>query len=304
MSASFILPAVAPFRLDLTVWALRRRNSNLIDQWDGKHYIRLFNLENQTIKVLVGQNNDKKNPSILVSTNIRISKKIQNELSCLLVSMLGLTQDMRGFYRIAKQDLQLKPLMMKFKGVKPPRFPSIFEALCNAIACQQLSLDAGLQILNRFAQNYGKCIHHNESIYYAFPRPQDVAHCNSEELRKLGFSIKKSETLIRIANNILEQKVEWDNLVNLSDMDAMKFLCSLKGIGRWSAEYTLLRGLGRIHLFPGDDIGAHRNLQKYLHFRGTINHARVNKILSHLYPYAGLVYFHLVLQTLAEKNWL
>jgi 3-methyladenine DNA glycosylase/8-oxoguanine DNA glycosylase len=32
---------IAPFRLDLTVWALRRRRRNAIDRWDGVTYRRI-----------------------------------------------------------------------------------------------------------------------------------------------------------------------------------------------------------------------------------------------------------------------
>jgi DNA-3-methyladenine glycosylase II len=38
----------------------------------------------------------------------------------------------------------------------------------------------------------------------------------------------------------------------------------LKGIGRRSAEYILLRGLGRLNVFPGDDIAAAKNLRQWL----------------------------------------
>lgn len=37
-SLTFVLRPIQPFRLDLTVWALRRRPPNLIDRWDGTIY--------------------------------------------------------------------------------------------------------------------------------------------------------------------------------------------------------------------------------------------------------------------------
>jgi len=41
-------------------------------------------------------------------------------------------------------------------------------------------------------------------------------------------------------------------------------LTSLRGIGRWTAEYVMLRGLGRLHVFPGDDVGARNKLERLL----------------------------------------
>lgn len=55
MHTSFLLHPVQPFRLDFTVWALRRRNKNIIDLWDTKYYTRLFFIDNQLIKVSIKQ---------------------------------------------------------------------------------------------------------------------------------------------------------------------------------------------------------------------------------------------------------
>jgi hypothetical protein len=35
---TFALRPIPPFRLDLTVWALRRRARNMIGRWDGSTY--------------------------------------------------------------------------------------------------------------------------------------------------------------------------------------------------------------------------------------------------------------------------
>lgn len=39
---SFPLKPISPFRLDLTVWALRRRPDNVVDRWDGQTYCRVL----------------------------------------------------------------------------------------------------------------------------------------------------------------------------------------------------------------------------------------------------------------------
>ncbi len=301
MHTSFLLNPVLPFRLDYTVWALRRRSKNIIDQWDGKRYTRLFFIEGQLIKVSVEQKNKK---DILVSTNKKINQEIQIELTQLLEMMLGLNRKLLGFYRIAKQDTHLASLTIQFKGLKPPRFPSIFEALVNAISCQQLSLDAGLQIQNRFAQYIGKRISDAEGTFYAFPTPKDVAKCSVTELKKLGFSTNKCNTLIDLSSKIVANKGLFDNLENQSNDDIVKFLCQFKGIGRWSAEYVLLRGLGKIDMFPGDDVGAAKNLQLLLHCKNKLNYQQISKITENWYPYAGFIYFHLLLQKLDNKGLL
>lgn len=50
-------------------------------------------------------------------------------------------------------------------------------------------------------------------------------------------------------------------------------------MGRWTAEYVLLRGFGRTHVFPGDDIGARNNLARGLKLRTVLDYERVKRIV-------------------------
>lgn len=301
MHTSFLLHPTPPFKLDYTVWALRRRSKNCVDLWNNERYTRLFFIENQLLKVDVKQKSDK---DILISTNKQISPKIKKELIRLLEMMLGLNRNLDNFYRIAEQDPYLTPMVMQFRGLKPPRFPSIFEALVNAISCQQLSLDAGLQIQNRFIQHAGKTIKDTEGTFYAFPVPKDVASCSITELKTLGFSTNKCRTLIELSSRIIADETLFVNLEDRTNNEIVKFLCQFKGIGRWSAEYVLLRGLGKIDTFPGDDVGASNNLQLLLDIKTKLDYEHISTITKKWYPYAGLIYFHLLLQKLNNKGLL
>ena len=51
-----------------------------------------------------------------------------------------------------------------------------------------------------------------------------------------------------------------ERLEPLADQAVVKKLQNLRGVGRWTAEYALLRGLGRANVFPGDDVGARNRL--------------------------------------------
>jgi DNA-3-methyladenine glycosylase II len=70
--------------------------------------------------------------------------------------------------------------------------------------------------------------------------------------------------MIELARSVAPRRLDLDELENLDDAAAVARLRSLRGVGRWTAEYVLLRGLGRLHVFPGDDIGARNNLQRWL----------------------------------------
>jgi DNA-3-methyladenine glycosylase II len=292
---------MAPFRLDLTVWALKRRSRNIVDQWDGVCYTRVFSIKNLPIKVEVQQKKGKSEISVVAYTHHLIADP-KLEISRLLNMTLGLEIDLRWFYKLTKYDKVLHPLVLKYKGVKPPRLPSIFEALVNAIAFQQFSLEAGFSLLNGLIVKYGKPFKEKDSICYAFPEPYELMNCTVNELMSIGFSQNKSKTLILIASTIFHHEETLSNLDELSNEDIVQLLSNFKGIGRWSAEYVLLRGLGRTEILPGDDVGIHKSLIGLLSLRKKPDYNKIKKIEKKWYPYAGLIYFHILLRKLSENK--
>jgi DNA-3-methyladenine glycosylase II len=73
-------------------------------------------------------------------------------------------------------------------------------------------------------------------------------------------------------------------------------------VGRWTAEYVMLRGLGRLDIFPGDDVGAHNKLRRFLQIDTELDYGSVKQLVAPWYPYAGVVYFHLLLDSLSQTG--
>jgi DNA-3-methyladenine glycosylase II len=187
--------------------------------------------------------------------------------------------------------------------LKPPRFPTLFESLANAIACQQLTLTVGIELLNRLAVTFGR-LAPGTSGSHAFPEASDMVGVDPGALRTLGFSGQKSRALIDIADRVDDATLRLEDIMGLDDDAAMAKLQALRGIGRWSAEYVLLRGLGRLDVFPGDDVGARNNLRRRLGITSPLDYARVRGITARWAPYSGLVYFHFLLAGIDDAGWL
>lgn len=288
-----------PFRLDFTVWALRRRGRNLIDCWDGSLYRRVLVLDGVPVPVSLGQIGSSERPSLLVNANA--PPNLHSGLTKSLTRMLGLHVDLNPFYAMAMRDRRLAPLVEQFRGVKPPRFPTVFEGFVNAVACQQLSLTVGIELLNRLATQFGLSPETDVS-QHAFPRPEDVVHIDPNRFRQLGLSHNKARSILELANLIVSGHFDAGALEKANNSVAQEQLCGLRGVGRWTAEYVLLRGLGRIDVFPGDDVGARNRLATWLRRREELNYQTVERIVAPWRPYAGLVYFHLLLAGLAESG--
>jgi DNA-3-methyladenine glycosylase II len=162
----------------------------------------------------------------------------------------------------------------------------------------------GILLLNRLSAACGLAFKKREEVRYAFPRPEDLAAASPETVRSLGFSGAKTRALLELGREISSERLDLEAFADLSSEQAVSRLVELRGVGRWTAEYTLLRGLGRIDLFPGDDIGARNNLERWMRLRGPLDYAGVAHVVSRWKPYGGLIYFHLLLDSLARAGLL
>jgi len=300
---TFSLDPTPPFRLDLTAWALRRRPQNEVDFWDGETYRRVLVIRRKPVLVSVTQTGGVDRPRLQV-TAIGSHGDAKNALVLALERLLGLRIDLTAFYALAAKQRRLHDLSTRFRGVKPPRFPTVWEGIVNGVACQQLSLTVGIILLNRLSSACGLAFTGRNGVSYAFPRPEDLAGSAPETVRSLGFSGAKTRTLIELSREISERGLDLESLAELKNDQAVSRLVELRGVGRWTAEYALLRGMGRLDLFPGDDIGARNNLEQWMHLRKPLDYDRVAHVLRRWKPFGGLVYFHLLLDRIAKAGYL
>lgn len=305
MNISFSLKPTPPFRLDLTVWTLRRRANNITDQWNGSAYCRVLVQNGEPLRVRVSQVGPADSPRLLVHLEgRRITRETRSLATRSLERLLGLRIDLTDFYRLADRDPRLGSLVHHFMGVKPPRLLTLFEALTNAIACQQITLSLGITLLNRLVESHGTSLQADGEQAHAFPEPQALVNVPPAQLQKLGLSRQKAAALVALARAGVAGALDPKKLAGMDDATAVQYLTQLRGIGRWSAEYALLRGLGRLDLFPGDDVGARGNLVRWLKLGHDLDYAQVQRVVARWQPYAGMVYFHLLLKRLEETGTL
>jgi DNA-3-methyladenine glycosylase II len=289
--------------LDLTVWALRRRSRNRIDRWDGTTYRRVVVVGGRPTDLAITQGGTLATPEVIVEVTPPLQTPDDEALVRALVDrLLGLQIALDDWYLTSTRDSRLRLIADKFKGLKPPRFPSVFEALVNGFACQQLSLEVGLELLNRLAA-IGK-VHADTSEIAAspFPSAHDLAVLRPEQYRAIGFSRQKTLAIRELATAVSRGQLDLERLSREDEPVARGQLLTVHGVGRWTAEYVLLRGLGRLNVFPGDDVAAQNGLARWLGRAEAMDYQDVAQAVRRWQPYAGLVYLHLLLEGLSHAG--
>lgn len=256
----------APFHLEATVRVLQRRPSNLIDVWEHDRYLRMLTIEDQPALVEVRNRGSIDQPDVRycilsgdtsAATSLVVAQSVRR--------ILGLDADPTRLQQLAETDRTLDATVLALRGMRPPRFPDLFESFARVIPFQQLSLDAGVAIVGRLVGRFGEDLEHEGHCYHAFPTTQAIAHARLDRLRSCGLSAKKAQTLRFLARAIDSGELNEGQISGMSTSDALKSLIALPGIGPWSAGLVMLRGLGRMDVFPPGDVGAARGLGALLH---------------------------------------
>lgn len=157
-------------------------------------------------------------------------------------------------------------------------------------------------LLNRLTATYGLPFDDGQAAFVAFPEPEALATASVERIRTLGFSHQKARAMIDLAIALAEKQRDFSLLEGMTNEAVCTSLSSLRGVGRWTAEYVLLRGLGRLDTFPGDDVGAQKNPHQLFHLEEKPSYEKVKELTSPWHPYAGFGYFHLLLGKLDKQG--
>lgn len=280
----------APFRLDLTANVLRRLSTNVVDLFDGTTYRRLIG--NAATPALL---------SVTQTGPAELTVDVDGgayDADVLVGRLLGVDADLTPFYRAAGGVAWLAPLVAGARGVKPPRYPTIWEACVNAIVYQQVSIHAAGAILRRVIERHSAPVAVGSDRLYAFPGPQTIVDADAEELRGLGLSINKVVSVRAVARAILEGEIDEASLALLPTPELMTALVAHRGIGPWTAAVIALRGFGRLDLFPMNDSGVARSVRD-LSGRTDVD---VEALLARLGEQRGMLYYHLLLGRLAARG--
>ncbi len=280
------LPVREPFRLDLTVDALRRLATNTVDVVsDNGAYYRAFETGTGVVAVRVTQ----PEPSILCVESS--SEAPAQEVLALVARMLGTEVDLRAWMRRAASVPWLAPIARALRGVKPPRYPSLWEACTHAIVFQQISIHAAASIMRRLIGLIGIPVHVDGMELLPFPSAGALLRANETQLRSAGLSANKAAHLHAVARALEAGEVTGEEIEALPTSQAAERLVQLRGIGPWSASVVLLRGFGRLDTFPMRDSGVARTAA-LLSGNPDVN---LNTVLERLGPTRGMLYYHLLL---------
>lgn len=198
--------------------------------------------------------------------------------------------DLAPFYRVALPHPRLGPIIEQLHGLKPMRPATLFEMFVIAVTEQQISMVAAHHIRLRLVESYGDKV----DGLYAFPTPERLSQTTIAELMRCGLSRHKAEYVMGLADKVASGGLDLDHLQTLSDEEVRTVLLQERGLGPWSVDYILVRGLNRPDRVPADDLGIRTIVGDYLGSGQRLTAHGAMRKLSPFRPYRGLAVFYLL----------
>ncbi len=279
------LPVRAPFRLDLTVDALRRLASNVVDvvAGDGTFYRALQDGGGTEIVAIRSSGED--------AIELRATGSNAKRWIPSIERMLGTNVDLAEWNDRSRRVGWLAPMAAALRGLKPPRYPTLWEACAHAVLFQQISIHAAAAIMRRVVELLGEAVTANGIRCIAFPAARLWLDADEGALRASGISRNKIAHLRSVASAVADGTIDEKKLDRLTTPQAAERLCAVRGVGPWSAAVVLLRGMGRLDTFPLRDSGVARSLTL---LSGGMNVDQA-ALLEQLADVRGMLYYHLLL---------
>lgn len=182
-----------------------------------------------------------------------------------------------------KSDPTIAALLIKFGEYEIPQRDDYFNALIRAIVGQQVSVKAAQSV-------FEKLVARNNGIL----DPSILAKSTQEELRECGISRQKYSYIVDLSEKFMNQTELFQELANMRNEEVITALTSVKGIGVWTAQMFLMFTLGRLDVFPVDDLAIRTAMANEFGFeRDEVKKERYHKLSEPWTPYRSVACWYL-----------
>ncbi|AAN47480.1 DNA-3-methyladenine glycosylase family protein [Leptospira interrogans] len=194
---------------------------------------------------------------------------------------------------LRKKDPITKKLIDSIGLCKLKTIGTPYQVLIKSVLGQQLSVKVALTFERRLISLVGS---------KKIPSPEQILKIPNDEMRKIGVSQAKTETIKRIAEAYLKRSITDSKLHKLEDSDVLKLLCSIKGVGPWTAEMVLIFALDRWDHFSINDLILRKSVEKHYGISKD-NKKEIQLFLNTYSPYRTILSWYLWADIDGGEGW-
>ncbi len=186
---------------------------------------------------------------------------------------------------LSKTDPKLAPIIVEAGLCTTRPHRNYYQALVGEIIGQQLSVKAADSIRKRFEELFGGI----------FPEPNAILRKSVEELRGVGLSYAKANYICDLAQHVVDGKIKFDHMDNLSNQEIIAELIDVKGIGEWTAHMFLMFCMARTDILATGDLGIRNAVKKLYDFEKIPSPDEIKQVAeeNNWHPYESVACWYL-----------
>ncbi len=269
-----------PFDVPRSLDFFGRHGDDLIDRWDGTVFTRTAPYRDTVVPLAVTASPAGAGRTITVTGPHHMTASILADLA-----RNQFLYDGEVLRRLACRDPAFAALLPEYSDLAILAQRNLLHALVRCISAQQVNLAWAAVTRARLTQLVGRELVIGDRHVYTLDAEQ-LADTPVEALRALQFSTRKAQYLIAAAAAIASGTISVGTLAASTDEDALNQLTTLHGIGTWSAEWILIRTLGRSRVAAGDLVV--RKAVGWLYNIAVPTEAEVRSATAHWGPAAAM----------------
>ena len=189
---------------------------------------------------------------------------------------LSQTVLIEGLDRLAEADPAVARALERVGYPAPRQREPGFATLLRIMVAQQLSTKSAAAIWARLEAACGPAV--TAERFLALEEP---------DFKAIGFSRQKTAHGRSLAEAVARGALDLPALATLPEEDAIAAIAALRGFGRWSAEIYLLFALGRVDVFPADDLGLQVGMQRLKRLDARPNRKIMDQLAAPWRPLRG-----------------
>jgi DNA-3-methyladenine glycosylase II len=276
----------------------------LMDHFQDGEYRRAIRIDGRPVLYGVTEQRTSGKPALKVRVVVGPSgRSIHRRVQRVVSRQFAAELDLNPFLKIARNDKVLSRLVGRFRGMRIPQAPSVYECIVCAILEQQVNLTFAHQVKKALVETYGETVEFEGQRYSTFPEPHTLASATPAELLKLQISGPKARYIIGISRAVAGGNVNLEGLRIVPSDEARARLLEHKGIGPWTAEYVCLRALGKLDHLPSADVGLGKAIQVFYRLRKAPTPARIEQIGRKWAGWRSYATFYLWLTYWEQPEW-
>lgn len=255
------LRPVPPFDFDLVLRYMRIWPAAVLERVDGERYRRAVSIGGRDVLLSLHSTGTIRRPRLVLEIfGDAIDRSMLEQAAALVRRTFLLDVDSTPFLQAVQSEPVLAEVAGRLGALRPILIIDPFEAVLWSILGQQINLAFARRLKVALIEMCGSRAEFNGESFGLFPPPARAVHLDPKLARERQFSRQKVEYIKGIAAAVLGGQIDFEALRLSPPEQALDALTAIRGIGRWTAEYVMIRALGFRDAIPAADVGLRKSI--------------------------------------------